>query len=321
MLVVVDAQKPDLYPLNFNTKAEMVQWVSAIKAAQKSAPNFVRLANNRKLFVEGKGPNSSTEHDISAEEASFTEKIDQWHNGLDALFAGQKEHELKLKEYMERRLEFMDSVRSYLSLYPSRITLDPSVTGTTSVRQREFKEMTRVRKVIKSHFADLKATRRIGLDKRKYILTVFNVILFTNRIFSFLVVELAEKSRDSDLPAYFDEVYELMHPVDADSATFSSSSDENLPSTSDRCRKPRRVRTYHGAEDTPQTSAGVARRNTTVPSVKHSNSDCFNQLIEEELKKLPLKSSAKSRRATTELIREMVRLRIDNDRLRNDNAM
>lgn len=62
----------------------------------------------------------------------------------------------------------------------------------------------------------------------------------------FLVVEYAQKSRDSDLTSFFDDLYEIGHPNNADSAGFStSSSDENQPSTSDKSCRPRRVRTWN----------------------------------------------------------------------------
>lgn len=156
------------------------------------------------------------------------------------------------------------------------------------------------------------------------------------------MVEAAQRSRDSDIPSYVDELHELAHPDDADSVTFSSSSDENTPSTSERCRKPRRVRTYHGTEDAQQgtgsgsnaySAEGSVRRHTTVPQMPDdcttsSSATCspaaaaaLDRQVDQELRRWPLKGSVKSRRAATELIKENVRLRLENDQLRDENAL
>ncbi|CAD5206249.1 unnamed protein product [Bursaphelenchus okinawaensis] len=291
MLIVIDQKKPDMYRLSFNSKSEMTQWVHALKSANNNAPKFVRTAS-RLMFVEGS--RSSTSQDNSNEESQYTEDLDKWHNELDKLYADRKNRDSKLEEYMEEHMQFLDGIREHVSKFPVRPTIE---NGSNSVRQKEMKEIVKMKNLLKAKFADLRTHRRAKFDK---------------------LIERAEKARDSDLPSYYDEVYELSHPGGFESATFSSS-DENSPSTSERCRKPRRVRTYHGEEDSKHQNV---RRHTTVPHVYDNEDETeAEKLIDQEIMRLPLKVNQKSRKAATDLIRENIRLRLENDRLRDENAL
>lgn len=109
---------------------------------------------------------------------------------------------------------------------------------------------------------DFRKQRRLTFDKCKK--NLFSIFLKY-----FLVIETAQKSRDGDLMALFDDPYELGHPSVSPSApnkesSYSSggttASDENeeilnletspnkdLKKRNDN--KPRRARTYHGMAD------------------------------------------------------------------------
>lgn len=171
--------------------------------------------------------------------------------------------------------------------------------------------------ILNSHFFDLRSVRRSQLDK---------------------LIEYAQKSRDSDLTSFFDDLHEISHPNNGDSATLSSSSDDSRPSTS----RPRRVRTWNMG-NLQDHQNDIIRRHTTVPKVHQQTStsvagdqqDSLDQQIGERLRKLSVSSSgqtigyqafklsanSKARRAATELIRENVSLRLENDRLRSENAL
>jgi hypothetical protein len=130
---------------------------------------------------------------------------------------------------MEERMRFLDKVRSHLTTFPVRPHLDNK--ASISIKSRDARELIKMKAILNSHFADLRSFRRNQLDK---------------------LVEQAQKSRDSDLSSFFDDLYELGHPNSGESTAFSSS-DENQPSTSEYSCRPRRVRTWIGSKtDTGQ---------------------------------------------------------------------
>lgn len=71
---------------------------------------------------------------------------------------------------------------------------------------------------------------------------------------SLLVVEMADKARDSDLVSFFDDFHELGHAEGSDSFGSSATSSEESDEVC-RTNKPRRVRTYHGAADAHPSSS------------------------------------------------------------------
>jgi len=261
----------------------------------------------RKLFIKGNSTNTA-ENDEESGEDKYSAILTKWQDKLDSIFLTQMNNEPKLLEYMEERMCFLDEVRQHLSGFPLRPHPENNGIVPSSVKSRDARELNKMKGILNSHFIDLRTFRRTQLDK---------------------LVEHAQKSRDSDITSFFDDIHELGHPNNADSAGFStSSSDENQPSTSERC-KPRRVRTWNiGNIEAHQND--IIRRHTTVPKVSGSQQQIGGsvseqqdsaQQIDERLRKLSLNANSKSRRAATELVRENVSLRMENDRLRSENAL
>jgi hypothetical protein len=296
MLIVLAKQKPDMYRLVFSNKTEMQQWIQAIKAARAIAPKYVRTAtgprpiecSSRPLGEDGGDPN----------EAAFNTALTKWQKALDALFSERMEKETQLESYILERMKFFDAVRSHLKKFPSRQSQEP-IPG-SSGKTRENREVEKMKVVLRARFHDLRRHRRSTLDK---------------------LVETAEKARDSDLMSYFDDVYELQHPEGSDSLGSSgTSSEENEEAV--RLNKPRRARTYHGAADAQPKSI---RRHTTVPKFgpfdNENDAKAYEEQLELELQRLPLRVGTQARKAATSLVKENVALRIENNQLRSENAL
>lgn len=149
------------------------------------------------------------------------------------------------------------------------------------------------------------------------------------------LVELATKSRDSDLTSFFDDLYEVHLPSASSSGESAkeSSSNESQDETGGivRDNKPRRVKTYHGTTDTEIRTS--IRRHTTLPKMKSLSitNDSFDEELEEDmeiqneiqkrLSELPLLMPQISRDAATKLIDENVKLRVENNKLKSTIAM
>uniref|UniRef100_A0A914P505 Uncharacterized protein n=1 Tax=Panagrolaimus davidi TaxID=227884 RepID=A0A914P505_9BILA len=180
-----------------------------------------------------------------------------------------------------------------------------------------------IKNFVQQKFLELRETRRSGLDS---------------------LVERAEKARDYDLQSFFDDLHDLTIAVSSSSessgtdggvetSTTSNSEDEPTSSSplSSKGKKPRRVRTYHGSTaDSSQprggTKEGSLRRHTTVPKfgesgVIRSDEDDEEEQIDESLRKLPLSMPNRARKAATALIYENVNLRIENNKLKSENAL
>ena len=144
------------------------------------------------------------------------------------------------------------------------------------------------------------------------------------------LAENALKLRDGDLESFFDDLHDLSYP-----SSSKSEKTEESSSSEGESRKPRRVKTYHGTVDS-QPRAGSIRRHTTLPKMKAASSGSdgvslhglengeeeeVETMVEEELKNLPLSITMAARDAATKLIRENVKLRMENNKFKSDIAM
>lgn len=140
----------------------------------------------------------------------------------------QMNSEPKLLKYMEERMEFLDQIRVHLTTFPLRPPSENNgAVSSSTVKSRNARELAKMKTILNGHFYDLRSFRRNQLDR---------------------LIEQAQKSRDDDLTSFFDDLHEIGHPNNGDPATFSSSSDENQPSTSERSCRPRRVQTWIGSK-------------------------------------------------------------------------
>ncbi|KAI6208009.1 DH domain-containing protein [Aphelenchoides besseyi] len=314
-LMLIEPMTPDMCQLKFNNRSDMNQWMQALKDAQAMAPKFgtskevtfenvilVRLSN-RKMNIEGKfGQNVGRNTEVS-EETKYNEELQKWEDRLDEIFLSRINKESKLKLYMEERMAFMDDLRNHLLNFPNSTNFDFNASSSSKTR-----ELTKMKALLNTHFSDLRAFRRTALDK---------------------LVERAQKFRDSDISSFFDDLQELYHPTSSDSAALSSSSnDENSekPSTSASSRKPRRSKTWnYGNAESIYQKEGV-RRHTTMPKMQSFahhpliEEDGEDVRLDEQLQRLPVNLNSKTRRVATEIILENLRLRDQNDQLREENA-
>lgn len=185
----------------------------------------------QKLFVKGSNQTPTENDEEETEEEKYNNQLTKWQDKLDSIFLTQMNNEPKLLEYMNERMEFLDQVRNHLTSFPLRPQLNNKTVAPSVVKSRDAREMSKMKTILNSHFSDLRTFRRTQLDK---------------------LIEQAQKSRDSDLVSFFDDLHEIGHPNSGESTAFSSSSDENQPSTSERCCRPRRVQTWIKSKDETQ---------------------------------------------------------------------
>ncbi|KAL3093076.1 hypothetical protein niasHT_022526 [Heterodera trifolii] len=320
LLIVTDKEQPDLIQLAFPTSPEMEQCVHAIKQAKTNAPKFVRLSKRRIFELSQRSIGEGT----SVAEKEYQTKMDNWQRELEKIFAAYSEDSL-LANYFECRMTFFDSVRSHLCRCPMRTFL-PCEEQQQKQRIAE-REKERLSALLKAKFDELARKRNGALAN---------------------LVERAQRARDADLPSFFDDLYDLGAAGDTPSQSSSGSDDQfnQIVGSSDSCenqtkiaegggkKKPRRVRTYHGHESAEQkslsgssaSSAGGVhpiRRHTTVPAGGHhvESSEEEDGEMDNEIRKLPQKMNPLSRKAATEIIRDNVRLRSQNDRLKKESAL
>uniref|UniRef100_A0AC35FX36 DH domain-containing protein n=1 Tax=Panagrolaimus sp. PS1159 TaxID=55785 RepID=A0AC35FX36_9BILA len=316
MLLCTDKEKPDLYHISFPSKSELRNWVTQINSAKASAV-AVRYAPGRRSQV------TLQKHEEFNEEP-HNSKIQEWQESLQILFDERKQKEELLRDYMVGRMKFFDEVRAHFKKFPIR-----SITASTStlpvagsfIERRETRDLEKIKNFVQQKFLELRETRRSGLDS---------------------LVERAEKARDYDLQSFFDDLHDLTIAISSSSessgtdggvetSTTSNSEDEPTSSSplSSKGKKPRRVRTYHGStadSSSPRGKEGSLRRHTTVPKlgesgVIRSDEDDEEEQIDESLRKLPLSMPNRARKAATALICENVNLRIENNKLKSENAL
>uniref|UniRef100_A0A914I849 DH domain-containing protein n=1 Tax=Globodera rostochiensis TaxID=31243 RepID=A0A914I849_GLORO len=319
LLIVTDREQPDLIQLVFPTSPEMEQCVHAIKLAKTNAPKFVRLSKRRVFELSQRSIGEGT----SAAEKEYQSKMDAWQRELEGIFATYSEDSV-LVDYFEYRMTFFDTIRAHLCRCPFR----HFTAGEEQQHKRNTdREKERLSVLLKAKFVELARKRNGALAH---------------------LVERAQRARDADLPSFFDDLYDL-GVAGSTPLQSSSSSDEHFNQalgSSDSCenqtkmpegggkKKPRRVCTYHGHGSTEQknlssssgSSAGgihPIRRHTTVPAGGHhvGSSDEEDVEVDSEIRRLPLKMNPMSRKAATEIIRDNIRLRSQNDRLKKESAL
>ncbi|KAI1725252.1 rhoGEF domain-containing protein [Ditylenchus destructor] len=315
MLIVIAKKKPDMYQLYFNNKTEMQQWIQAIKSARLVAPKYVRTAKGDQPIESATRPPDEA---ADPEEMAYDANIQRWQKKLNSIFEERNRSEEQLRDYFNERMKFFDSVRSHLKEFPAKTPRSDSNLLPTSTKVRENRDIERMKALLQQRIKDMRDHRRSTLDE---------------------LVETAQKARDSDMTAFFDDFQEFCHvsspghSSNDSSATCcsSSASEENDDSRTKeegkrRNNKPRRARTYTAADS--QKSSSSIRRHTTVPKVgsedvptSEENENNFENQVDADVRKLPLRVGSKARKAATDLIREIVSLRIENNRLRNEVAL
>uniref|UniRef100_A0A915D3P0 PH domain-containing protein n=1 Tax=Ditylenchus dipsaci TaxID=166011 RepID=A0A915D3P0_9BILA len=301
MLIILAKKKPDMCRLFFSNKNEMHQWVQTIKSARLIAPKYVRTANGPQE-IETSKPVGDDAGDTDPDETAYNENISKWQKRLEILFNERMKQEEQLKDYFDERMKFFDSIRRHLKNFPAKTPKSDSALVPSTAKVRENRDIERLKSVLQ--------TSRSTLDQ---------------------LIETSQKARDSDLASFFDDLFELGQGGQPSSSSNDSSanySDENEENNGNkkRANKPRRARTYHGTADS-QSSSSSTRRHTTVPKVGSEDlpsgeeDASFNDQVDEDIRKLPLRVGSKARKAATDLIRENVSMRIENNKLRKEIAL
>ncbi|KAK6729454.1 hypothetical protein RB195_006480 [Necator americanus] len=234
------------------------------------------------------------------------EAEDAWLRKLDEMFEQRNSQERLIQDYMLSLMKFFDDLRTHLHSLP--LKQRPEVAD-------------RIREAVRQHCRELRVSRTAPLNR---------------------LIENACVARESELWSFIDVTAEIAIDGTPDSDGGGSSSDS---SASGRGQRPRRIHTFHGTtgpsdSHSPSTSGkekSTIRRHTTVPRMSVSqdggsgeksddeeerhelNEERREQLeIDEKTHRLPLGLNLKARRAMTNLIRDVVKLKVENNHLRNE---
>uniref|UniRef100_A0A914XD82 Uncharacterized protein n=1 Tax=Plectus sambesii TaxID=2011161 RepID=A0A914XD82_9BILA len=166
----------------------------------------------RRIREEISLPEKGSNGGVGDEEQQNIAEIAKWMEEMTALFTTRGVEEHKLKEYMIRRMEWFDQVRRHLKAYPCRSKADVPE---------------RIKLLVRDKFRELRASRRTALTE---------------------CVKLAQKTRDDDLPSFFDDAFDAGAEVDW-SASDNSDAEDARDTRPTRAKLPRRIQTFHGTGD------------------------------------------------------------------------
>ncbi|VDL78345.1 unnamed protein product [Nippostrongylus brasiliensis] len=234
------------------------------------------------------------------------EAEDAWLRKLNEMFEQRSSQERVIQDYMTTLMKFFDDLRTHLQSLPMKSRPDVA---------------DRIREAVRQHCRELRSSRTAPLNR---------------------LIENVCVARESELWSFIDVSAEMAVDGTPDSDGGGSSSDS---SGSGRGQRPRRIHTFHGTTAPPSGQStskehtrekSTIRRHTTVPrmsvgqdaGVDRSDEDDERyepseerreQLeVEEKAHRLPLGLNLKARRAMTNLIRDVVKLKTENNHLRNE---
>ncbi|KIH65701.1 hypothetical protein ANCDUO_03976 [Ancylostoma duodenale] len=301
MIISGAVTKPALLEVEFNSKTDRTKWIKTLETAIHSAPVKVRMSPRNEDEAA-----RQLEQERQLQLKLQKEAEDAWLRKLDEMFEQRNAQEHIIKDYMLSLMKFFDDLRSHLHSLPLKSR--PEVAD-------------RIREAVRQHCRELRISRTAPLNR---------------------LIENACVARESELWSFIDVAAEAALDGSPDSDGGGSSSDS---SGSGRGQRPRRIHTFHGTTgpsgaQSPSTSGkekSTIRRHTTVPrmSVSQDGGACEKsdddeerlelseerreQLeVDEKTHRLPLGLNLKARRAMTNLIRDVVKLKTENNHLRNE---
>ncbi|KAL6730808.1 hypothetical protein Aduo_001744 [Ancylostoma duodenale] len=301
MIISGAVTKPALLEVEFNSKTDRTKWIKTLETAIHSAPVKVRMSPRNEDEAA-----RQLEQERQLQLKLQKEAEDAWLRKLDEMFEQRNAQEHIIKDYMLSLMKFFDDLRSHLHSLPLKSR--PEVAD-------------RIREAVRQHCRELRISRTAPLNR---------------------LIENACVARESELWSFIDVAAEAALDGSPDSDGGGSSSDS---SCSGRGQRPRRIHTFHGTTgpsgaQSPSTSGkekSTIRRHTTVPrmSVSQDGGACEKsdddeerlelseerreQLeVDEKTHRLPLGLNLKARRAMTNLIRDVVKLKTENNHLRNE---
>ncbi|XGW25040.1 hypothetical protein V3C99_006457 [Haemonchus contortus] len=300
MIISGAITKPALLEVDFNSKADRTKWIKTLETAIHSAPVKVRMSPRNE---DEAARQLEIERQLQVKRQKEAE--DAWLRKLDEMFEQRNSQERIIQDYVMSLMKFFDELRAHLHTLPLKSRPDIA---------------DRIREAVRQHCRELRIRRTAPLNR---------------------MIENACVARESELWSFIDVTAEMALDGTPDSDGGGSSSD-----SSGSGRRPRRIHTFHGTTG-PSSGHGAStsstkgkstiRRHTTVPRMSigqeggggdksddederwEISEERREQLeVDEKTHRLPLGLNLKARRAMTHLIRDVVKLKTENNHLRNE---
>ncbi|CAJ0963813.1 unnamed protein product, partial [Mesorhabditis belari] len=309
--------KPMLMELQFRNKSDRAKWMDVFEKGISRAPKQVRLPPRR--------PDAQTAKEREKEERRQRDAEEHWVRRLESHFEERRDSEGVVAEYLDRRMQWFDRLRSIVSEMPFK-------------SRQEIPE--KVKATVRQRFRELRQLRVEPISK---------------------LVAKCTQARDQDLIDFFDDTAEIQN-LDSDSGSDTSGSEgKNLPrrvqtfhgmSTPKREKGsfrrhttvPKMSSMIHGASTSSTSKLETAtlrmeeedeeieekNDEEEVTSDEEQNKEGIpespktrerNREIVQKTQRLPLTMNLRARRAATQIIKENAELRQINDRLKHDLAM
>ncbi|PIO77744.1 RhoGEF domain protein [Teladorsagia circumcincta] len=289
MIISGAITKPALLEVEFNSKSDRTKWIKTLETAIHSAPVKVRMSPRNE---DEAARQLEIERQLQVKRQKEAE--DAWLRKLDEMFEQRNSQERIIQDYMMSLMKFFDELRAHLHTLPLKARPDIA---------------DRIREAVRQHCRELRICRTAPLNR---------------------MIENACVARESELWSFIDVTAEMGLDGTPDSDGGGSSSD-----SSGSGRRPRRIHTFHGTTGPSSGHESTIRRHTTVPRMsigqetgdKSDDEDERWELseerreqleVDEKTHRLPLGLNLKARRAMTHLIRDVVKLKTENNQLRNE---
>ncbi|KAK5983908.1 hypothetical protein GCK32_008204 [Trichostrongylus colubriformis] len=289
MIISGAITKPALLEVEFNSKTDRTKWIKTLETAIHSAPVKVRMSPRNE---DEAARQLEIERQLQVKRQKEAE--DAWLRKLDEMFEQRNSQERLIQDYMMSLMKFFDELRAHLHALPLKSRPDIA---------------DRIREAVRQHCRELRICRTAPLNR---------------------MIENACVARESELWSFIDVTAEMALDGTPDSDGGGSSSD-----SSGSGRRPRRIHTFHGTTGPSSGHESTIRRHTTVPRMSSGqeasersddederwelSEERREQLeVDEKTHRLPLGLNLKARRAMVHLIRDVVKLKTENNHLRNE---
>ncbi|CTQ86344.1 DH domain-containing protein [Caenorhabditis elegans] len=329
-IMLISGAKPVLFEISFHTSTDRKKWVTLLELAPKNVPpEGIRITTGDADGV------------LRDRVAAQQDAEDKWLKELEAIFDTRLPEEEALAKYLETRLEFFDNVREHVSNLPFKTRTDIS---------------NRIREAVKGRFRELRRARVIPLNRLVERITESRDAdlwsYFDEKADAADVLEkssdLSEDSDNSGDSAARGAKPRRIQTFHGTSQQPGSSNGggaiESILSENNGIRRHTTVPRMNsdGGSGSSSSAAAAAGSSTTdripIPddvafdeenisaSAQGSargrgDSELDRKTYGEMLSDLPIRQTMRARRASTNLIKEVISLRKENHLLKNDNAL
>ncbi|CTQ86387.1 DH domain-containing protein [Caenorhabditis elegans] len=326
-IMLISGAKPVLFEISFHTSTDRKKWVTLLELAPKNVPpEGIRITTGDADGV------------LRDRVAAQQDAEDKWLKELEAIFDTRLPEEEALAKYLETRLEFFDNVREHVSNLPFKTRTDIS---------------NRIREAVKGRFRELRRARVIPLNRLVERITESRDAdlwsYFDEKADAADVLEkssdLSEDSDNSgDSAARGAKPRRIQTFHGTSQQPGSSNGGGAIESKNNGIRRHTTVPRMNsdGGSGSSSSAAAAAGSSTTdripIPddvafdeenisaSAQGSargrgDSELDRKTYGEMLSDLPIRQTMRARRASTNLIKEVISLRKENHLLKNDNAL